>query len=468
MNEPGFQKLLFAVYLLNDIFFAARTKEDPFRRSFAPVLSDIIRGASKAADNDASRDKLVKVIELWGAKKVFNSEQIEELKVAAKNEPVPVATVQDQRCDLSTIPVGVMAGLVKVALNGGHEPWRPLDLTTMPTAAPMPVEPGRLEARVKEFYRLLEKDKLRRAAQQKPPSSHNDEEEDPEHRAQQDDRKRRRAYEQLDSGTPQEGSTRTRRGARAWTRPSVRITWATRCSSRWAGARAASARAAPASRSPSTCGSSSRTRASARSRRSSSSPRTSFLNIERSGRRSTGAGGGPKSVLRMARPRSRTPPRARWVRAPRARSYARRSCFAFARRGFLAGTAVGSSGSYRMGTKGLGAIPGLRMARPRSRTAARWRARWRVQQAVALRTPATKRRRRGTGVGSRELPASTYIRRMFAVASMIAANMRPIRFMQAGSTLDRSSRRRIGHRRLEDARVHRPVSRGTAYVADAS
>ena len=199
-QQPGFQKLLFAVYLLNDIFFAARTKEDPFRRSFAPVLSDIIRGAAKAADNDASRDKLVKVIELWGAKKVFNSEQIEELKVAAKNEPVPVATVQDQRCDLSTIPVGVMAGLVKVALNGGHEPWRPLDLTTMPTAAPMPVEPGRLEARVKEFYRLLEKDKLRRAAQQKPPSTHNDEEEDPEHRAQQDDRKRRRAYEQLDSG----------------------------------------------------------------------------------------------------------------------------------------------------------------------------------------------------------------------------------------------------------------------------
>ena len=42
----GFQKLLFAVYLLNDIFFAARTKEDPFRRSFAPVLTDIIRGAS--------------------------------------------------------------------------------------------------------------------------------------------------------------------------------------------------------------------------------------------------------------------------------------------------------------------------------------------------------------------------------------------------------------------------------------
>ena len=90
--------------------------------------------------------------------------------------------------------------LVKVALNGGHEPWRPLDLTTMPTSQPMPVEPGRLEARVKEFYRLLEKDKLRRAAQQKPPSTHNDEEEDPEHRAQQDDRKRRRAYEQLDSG----------------------------------------------------------------------------------------------------------------------------------------------------------------------------------------------------------------------------------------------------------------------------
>ena len=46
-QQPGFQKLLFAVYLLNDIFFAARTKEDPFRRSFAPVLSDIIRGRPK-------------------------------------------------------------------------------------------------------------------------------------------------------------------------------------------------------------------------------------------------------------------------------------------------------------------------------------------------------------------------------------------------------------------------------------
>ena len=82
-QNPGFQKLLFAVYLLNDIFFAARTKEDPFRRSFAPVLSDIIRGASKAASDDKQRDKLVKVIELWGAKKVFKDDTIEELRKAA-------------------------------------------------------------------------------------------------------------------------------------------------------------------------------------------------------------------------------------------------------------------------------------------------------------------------------------------------------------------------------------------------
>ena len=61
-------------------------------------------GAAKAASNDASRDKLVKVIELWGAKKVFNSEQIDELKVAAKNEPVPVATVQDQRATFPPFP----------------------------------------------------------------------------------------------------------------------------------------------------------------------------------------------------------------------------------------------------------------------------------------------------------------------------------------------------------------------------
>ena len=60
------------------------------------------------------------MIELWGAKKVFNSEQIDELRKAARNEPTPVATVQDQRCDLSTIPVGVMAGLGQSGIE-----WRP-------------------------------------------------------------------------------------------------------------------------------------------------------------------------------------------------------------------------------------------------------------------------------------------------------------------------------------------------------
>ena len=133
----------------------------------------------------------MKVIELWGAKKVFNSEQIDELRTAAKNEPVPVATVQDQRCDLSTIPVGVMAGLVKVALNGGHEPWRPLRFNDDAYIGNRcPWSPGGWKLGSKNFIGLLEKDKLRRAAQQKPPSSLNEEEEDPEHRAQQDDRKR--------------------------------------------------------------------------------------------------------------------------------------------------------------------------------------------------------------------------------------------------------------------------------------
>lgn len=202
-SEPGFQKILFAVYLLNDIFFAAKTKEDPFRTSFAPVLPEVVRGASWAAPDDPSREKVARVVELWGAKKVFSGEAFEVLRRASKNEPEPEPekahepTVQDQRCDLSTIPVGVMTGLVKVALNGGHEPWRPLDLTTMPNATPAPVEPGRLEARVKEFYRLLEKDKLRRAVLQKPLQMEEEEDERPQ---QQDDRKRRRAYEQLDSG----------------------------------------------------------------------------------------------------------------------------------------------------------------------------------------------------------------------------------------------------------------------------
>ena len=46
------------------------------------------------------------------------------------------------RCDLSAIPVGVMAGLVKIALTAGHEPWKPLDVANIPSLTPAVIEPG--------------------------------------------------------------------------------------------------------------------------------------------------------------------------------------------------------------------------------------------------------------------------------------------------------------------------------------
>ena len=64
--------------------------------------------------------------------------------------------------------MSAQAGLSRVALTNGHEPWAPLDVAAMPTLAPPAIEPGRLEARVKEFYRTLETDKLRRQAAQRP------------------------------------------------------------------------------------------------------------------------------------------------------------------------------------------------------------------------------------------------------------------------------------------------------------
>ena len=138
---------------------------------------------------------------------------------------------------------------------------------------------------MKEFYRLLEKDKLRRAAQQKPPPSHNDEEEDPEHRAQQDDRKRRRAYEQLDSGYStrrvDEDATRRQGLDQALGSDNMGHQMLQRTGWREGGP---SARAAPASRSRSTCGKLVVTRRRRAAGRSSSPG-------GRSGRRSTGRWG---------------------------------------------------------------------------------------------------------------------------------------------------------------------------------
>eukprot|EP00629_Pelagomonadales_sp_RCC1024_P001987 CAMPEP_0119275204 /NCGR_PEP_ID=MMETSP1329-20130426/13442_1 /TAXON_ID=114041 /ORGANISM="Genus nov. species nov., Strain RCC1024" /LENGTH=120 /DNA_ID=CAMNT_0007275571 /DNA_START=170 /DNA_END=529 /DNA_ORIENTATION=- len=67
---PDFQKVLFAVYLLNDVFFGTSAK-DPFRKDFFPQLPTVIHHATQKAPDDASKEKVRRVVELWGAKKVF-------------------------------------------------------------------------------------------------------------------------------------------------------------------------------------------------------------------------------------------------------------------------------------------------------------------------------------------------------------------------------------------------------------
>jgi len=59
--------------------------------------------------------------------------------------------------------VGQMAGIVRVALENGHPPWTPLDVLALPSLQPPAIEPVRLEARIKEFYRTLDRESLRRA-----------------------------------------------------------------------------------------------------------------------------------------------------------------------------------------------------------------------------------------------------------------------------------------------------------------
>ena len=227
--EERFKCVLYAIYLLNDVFFNS-TKEEPFRDGCLPELPAVVKAARRAAPNDASRDKVTRVVDLWGSKQVFADSDIAFLRahclsndddggdsrlsqqkplssslsqkplVSSSQKPdvaklqqaameaakqlqhhpgVPMGVMPTStslpavgfascasapRCDLAAIPVGIMAGLVRVALNNGHEPWTPLDVAAMPALMPPAVEPGRLEARLSEFYRVLEKNRLKRAA----------------------------------------------------------------------------------------------------------------------------------------------------------------------------------------------------------------------------------------------------------------------------------------------------------------
>mmetsp|Transcript_15933 Transcript_15933/g.26690 ORF Transcript_15933/g.26690 Transcript_15933/m.26690 type:complete len:559 (+) Transcript_15933:175-1851(+) len=60
--------------------------------------------------------------------------------------------------DLRTVPVGIMANIIRNVLQQGHEPYTPLSHAELsrPLGSPL-IEPGRLEARVLDFYRKIEK-----------------------------------------------------------------------------------------------------------------------------------------------------------------------------------------------------------------------------------------------------------------------------------------------------------------------
>lgn len=75
------------------------------------------------------------------------------------NRPVssyPLQNMLISLIDLSKIPVGNMANIVKAAKRAGHAPYTPIDVTQYASLVNPHVEPGRVEARVSEFYSQLE------------------------------------------------------------------------------------------------------------------------------------------------------------------------------------------------------------------------------------------------------------------------------------------------------------------------
>jgi hypothetical protein len=49
-----------------------------------------------------------------------------------------------------------MADVVKTAMKAGHPRYTPIDVTSIPFVPPPSFEPGRLEARLSEFYKKAE------------------------------------------------------------------------------------------------------------------------------------------------------------------------------------------------------------------------------------------------------------------------------------------------------------------------
>jgi hypothetical protein len=58
--------------------------------------------------------------------------------------------------DLMNVPVGQMANVIRSAVKLGHPKYTPIDASKLSSTPIVHVEPGRLEARISEFYRKLQ------------------------------------------------------------------------------------------------------------------------------------------------------------------------------------------------------------------------------------------------------------------------------------------------------------------------
>lgn len=63
-----------------------------------------------------------------------------------------------QSTGLDSMPVGAMVSIVKLGLATGHAAYQPISLASLPPLAAPPIEPGRLEVRLEEFYKKVARD----------------------------------------------------------------------------------------------------------------------------------------------------------------------------------------------------------------------------------------------------------------------------------------------------------------------
>lgn len=145
-QHKHFAKVLWAMYLLNDLFFGVESLREGFRKD----LPTIVSSACAAAPDEASRSQILDVVELWAARRVFERRDLDALRAATT-------------IDLTTVSVGAMAEYIKSALASGHEPWTPIDVSsTRRKAPPASADSKVVETRLDEFYRALDRERTKR------------------------------------------------------------------------------------------------------------------------------------------------------------------------------------------------------------------------------------------------------------------------------------------------------------------